>query len=90
MNQINHKFTHEEVWSALEKCEYNYFIIGKEKDDEIVKQCGICSHRGSGELTEHIQSHFQLVSCKGKNNFFYEIGKGNCSIVFFKYGFETD
>jgi len=64
LNQKSHKFKYEEVLSALEICDYKYFIIGKETDDEIKEQCGICSYHGPGELTEHIQAHFQLVSCK--------------------------
>ena len=68
--------------SALEICDYEYFIIGKETDDEIKEQCGICSYHGSGELTEHIQAHFQLVSCKGKSTF---KRRNNLIFIFFKY-----
>ena len=64
-----HKFKQEEILSALENENYEYFIIGMTKDGgEIVKQCGIClSTVIRTKMENHIKSHFNVVICSGQN-----------------------
>ena len=67
----NHKFTLEEVLTALETKNFEYFIKIENKDGEIMERCGVCNRANLPTLFRHIEFHFVTKSCSDCKGMLY-------------------